>query len=374
MLADFEQYVYDASPDHEFLNYMTSDVKRIPWTGPYRAWATMSGNAPVDPCSDPRNVHPKPSFRVRWTVSDAPSWNEEVCRSFERGVIEAFGWEANNISPDMDLLVEIQNGSITVSIELTSSVISNPLSPPYKPYKDNVVTHLLAELARPESGETVLNASCGVIDMSDELSKRQLDIISIFGDIHRVTVYDAKQNLGRWSRQGGDPDGVMFQLEALAIRDNIIDVLFAFLIPSKDLSEYQNSRLVNRQLREIARVSKQQTGRVVLLTSMNEERIHDIIIRSRMWSPHQKIRTQFGELNCSLFVLKRSSIAVPKNEIPSVATSVGQGPSSRTTRGMRSNPVYHRRRLFTSQSPGSSRLASSTPKSMSDHMDWNTTF
>lgn len=166
----------------------------------------------------------------------------------------------------------------------------------------------------------------------------------------------------------------MFQLEALAIRDNIVDVLFAFLGPSKDLNEYQNSRLMTRQLGEIARVSKRQTARVVLLTSMNEEWIHDVIIRSRMWSLHRKIRTQFGELDCLLFVLKRSNTAVPKNEVPSVAASVGQGTSSRTTRGMRSIPVYHRRRPSSSQSPGSSRLASSTSKSMSDHMDWNTTF
>lgn len=183
MLVEFEDYVYEPFPDFEFLNYMTNEVKILPWTGPYRAWATINGNAPVDPCSNPRDVHPKPSFRVRWTVSDAPSWNEEVCKSFEKGVIEAFKWEINNISPDIDILVEIQNGNITVSIELVGNVISDPLSPPFKPFKNNVVIHFLAELASPESGETVLNASCGVIDMSDELSKRQLDTISIFGDI-----------------------------------------------------------------------------------------------------------------------------------------------------------------------------------------------
>eukprot|EP00210_Caulerpa_lentillifera_P003820 g3648.t1 len=374
MLAEFEDYVLESEPDHEVLSYVTNEVQNLPWEGPYQAWAMISGNGPGDPYVDLHSVHPPPSFRVSCTASDAPEWTDEVCKSFERGVVRALGWDLNPLSPHMDILVEIQNSNITFSIELKKSEILDLMDPSFQRFKDNVVTYTLVHIANLKCGDAVFNASCGVLDISAEVSKCQPGAVQVFGDNRRVTVYDAKQKLSRWNRQGGDPEGCIVQQDCLPFRDESIDVLFALLGETKKPNEYQNTQQITRQLKEIARVCRRSIGRVVLLAKIDEDWIHYVIVNSRLWHIHHKVKTQFGEFQCLMFILRRGAAPIAKTDSARSVVHPGQGSQPRSSRGSRSNLTCQRRRRPTSASSSGAGTGTGTTRLLSnEQMDWNST-
>lgn len=254
-----------------------------------------------------------PRFRVSCsrTGSTHKFGSPEAARQFGAGVNEMFMWPVNLTNFDLEVLLCIDTEFVYVAISLTREpLFKRNLTHFGRTNLRATVCHNMVRLATPQLGEVILDPMCGGATIPMEGSLTHNQAFHLGGDNYGQAVKRSRDNIHNLLRKGKSMavDVAQWDATKLPLRSQCVDVVVSDLpFGKRSGSKADNRVLYYRSLVELARVTKMNTGRAVLLTYDKGSMIKNIKRVHTLWKSGASRTVNIGGLPAVIYTLYRTS-------------------------------------------------------------------
>jgi len=256
----------------------TSSLKILAEYFPHKAESLAwkrSGNYQVD-----RADQRRPTFRVTCAraderIGEASRHNfksPDAAVQFGLGIADVTGWRTDLKDPDIDVLLHIASDDVMFGIQLTQEALHrrNVVALGRTPLI-GTICYSLAYLANIQPGDVVVDPMCGGLSVPLEGALNWPAAYFLGGEMHEQGVQNSDTNLRSVNKGHGKTisvDILRWDVTRLPLRSASVDVILCDLPFGKKVgSPLQNQVLYPKALHEMARVTRKETGRAVLLTA-----------------------------------------------------------------------------------------------------------
>lgn len=235
-----------------------------------------SGNQQADRADSGR-----PSFRITCARADERSTSNrhtftspEAAKEFGLGLADHTGWRINLHEPDIDVLLHIHNDDVLFGVRLTEEALHrrNIVALGRTPLV-GTICYSLAHLAKIQPGDVVIDPMCGGLSVPIEAALNWKAGYYIGGEIHSQGIENCATNLKHINGEKGKGKSHPIDIQQwdatnLPLRGETVDVVLCDLPFGKKVGSHAgNQTLYPKVLNEMARVTRKETGRAVLLTA-----------------------------------------------------------------------------------------------------------
>lgn len=254
-----------------------------------------------------------PKFRVTCsrTGSTHNFGSPEAARQFGAGVNDMFRWPVDLANFDLEVLLCIDREFVYVALCLTRE----PL------FKRNItyfgrtnlratVCHNMMRLAAPQPGEVVIDPMCGGATIPMEGSLTHPQVVHLGGDNEGQAVKRSRDNINHLLKKGKSMvvDVAQWDATRLPLRSQCVDAVVSDLPFGKRMGRKVDNRVLYYQsLVELARVTKMNTGRAILLTYDTRSMIKNIKRVHTLWKTGASRTVNIGGLPAVIYTLYRTS-------------------------------------------------------------------
>ncbi|XP_066989596.1 tRNA (guanine(6)-N2)-methyltransferase THUMP3-like isoform X3 [Macrobrachium rosenbergii] len=255
-----------------------------------------------------------PKFRVSCnrTGSSHNFGSPEAARQFGAGVNEMFGWPVDLSKFDLEILLYIDTEFVYVGVCLTKEPLFKRNLSNFGPTNLRATTcYNMIRLAAPKLGDVVIDPMCGGATIPMEGSLTYPKAFHLGGDNFEQAVKRSRENVNNLLGKGKSMpvDVARWDVTQLPLRNNSADVIVSDLPFGKRLgSKVDNRVLYYRALLEMARVTKPETGRAVLLTQDRNSMIKNIKRVPTLWKSLTSRTVNIGGLTAVIFMLQRTAL------------------------------------------------------------------
>ncbi|XP_068220241.1 tRNA (guanine(6)-N2)-methyltransferase THUMP3-like [Palaemon carinicauda] len=255
-----------------------------------------------------------PKFRVSCsrTGSSHNFGSPEAARQFGAGVNEMFGWPVDLSKFDLEILLYIDTEFVYVGVCLTKEPMFRRNLSNFGPTNLRATTcYNMIRLAAPKPGEVVLDPMCGGATIPMEGSLTYCKAFHLGGDNFEQAAKRSRENINNLLKKGKSMpiDVARWDATRLPLRNNSVDVVVSDLPFGKRLGNKVDNRvLYYRALLEMARVTKPETGRAVLLTQDRNSMIKNIKRVPTLWKSLTSRTVNIGGLTAMIFMLQRTAL------------------------------------------------------------------
>ena len=230
----------------------------------------------------------------------------DVARVVGSGVNEKFGWKVDLERFDLEVIVYVieLSASLLIGLNRESFHVRNIVHFGPTVLRATVCYGLL-HLADIRAGDTVLDPMCGSGSISIEGALAWPHSYHLAGDIHELAAPRTQSNI-QALEDLIKVDVLQWDITHLPIRTGCIDVLVTDLPFGKKLGNKQSNRvLYPKAVDEMARVSRLEIGRAVLLTA-DSKALSTVLAKTLYWSRRHIQNVNVGGLKATVFVLRRT--------------------------------------------------------------------
>ncbi|RUS86078.1 hypothetical protein EGW08_006171 [Elysia chlorotica] len=260
----------------------------------------------------------KPKFRVTCNrVGEHPFDSSSAAASFGSAVITYFKWPVDLKKFDIEVLLNIDNEEVSVSIGLTRASLHNRNMVAFGPTTLRpTICYNMLRLCRIKNGDFICDPMCGTSAIPIESALHWTNCFTFGGDFHEKAIertaanIDAVQSALKENKKSHlKLDAVQWNIHNFPLRDACVDVFISDL----PFGHRLGSRSVNRTLYpsllcEMARTARP-GARACLLTGDRTSLIKAIQTYGKLWQRRLILNINIGGLSGFVFVLIRSTEA-----------------------------------------------------------------
>ncbi|XP_076047658.1 tRNA (guanine(6)-N(2))-methyltransferase THUMP3-like isoform X2 [Oratosquilla oratoria] len=263
-----------------------------------------------------RSVAAGPTFRVSCQrVGGSHNFGSpEAARQFGGGINEKFGWPVKLSEFDLEVVLYISEEFVYVALCLTKEALFKRNLSHFGPTNlRSTICYNMVRLAKPQPGDVIVDPLCGGATIPIEGSLSFPQAIHIGGDNYPKAIMRSHGNIENLCRRGAKMpiDVAQWDVTRLPIRDQSVDVIVSDMPFGKRIgSKMDNRVLYYKSLVEMARVTRIDTGRAVLLTQDRNSMIKNIQRVHTLWKSFATRTANIGGLTAGVFYLQRTGLLV----------------------------------------------------------------
>ncbi|XP_052285877.1 tRNA (guanine(6)-N2)-methyltransferase THUMP3-like isoform X2 [Dreissena polymorpha] len=254
-----------------------------------------------------------PSFRVTChRTGDSHNFDSMTAAANFGGAIYCyFGWNVKMTEFDMEVLLNIDEHQVAVSMGLTKESLHKRDITTFGPttLRPTVANGML-RLCEIQTGDIVCDPMCGAgsIPIQGILSGQQS--FHLAGEIGKNCLNRVRSNLKFLSSEStGKVDAIRWDVCNLPLRDKSVDVFITDLPFGVRMGhKVENWRLYPGALLEMARVVQPESGRCCLLTEDQKCLFRSLQKWNKYWTRSKTLVINLGGLAAGVFVLSRTRL------------------------------------------------------------------
>ncbi|KAK3882327.1 hypothetical protein Pcinc_013318 [Petrolisthes cinctipes] len=238
----------------------------------------------------------------------------EAARQFGAGVNDLLGWPVALKNYDMEILLYIDTNFVYVSVSLTQEPLFKRNLTRFGPTNlKATLCYNLVRLAEPVCGDMLVDPMCGGATIPMEGSLTHRGVLHIGGDNFGQAVKRSRDNIDHLINNKGKThlltDIARWDVTRLPLRSQVVDAVVTDLPFGKRLgTKVDNRVLYYRALVELARVTRVNTGRAVILTHDKNSMIRNIKKVHTLWKTGVSRTINLGGLSAVVYTLYRTSL------------------------------------------------------------------
>ncbi|XP_053650269.2 tRNA (guanine(6)-N2)-methyltransferase THUMP3 [Cherax quadricarinatus] len=270
--------------------------------------------------SDRQQIHASgPKFRISCsrTGSKHIFGSSEAARQFGGAVNEIFGWPVDLSNFELEILLYIDTEFVYAAVCLTREpMFKRNLTSFGRTNLRSTICYNMIRLAAPQPGEVVIDPMCGGATIPMEGSLTYPKAFHIGGDNYGQAVKRSRDNIDfLLKKKNSMPvDVAQWDSTRLPLRSQCADVIISDLPFGKRIgSKGDNRVLYYLSLLEMARITKTDTGRAVLLTHDRNSMIMNMKKVHTLWKSGTSRTINIGGLSAVIYVLRRTALLSDPN-------------------------------------------------------------
>ncbi|BFZ08804.1 hypothetical protein BsWGS_11843 [Bradybaena similaris] len=276
----------------------------------------------ADECTVVKKEHDatKPKFRVTCfrTGDSHPFDSTSAAASFGSAIVTYFGWQVDLKNFDIEIILNIDNEEVTVSLALTKMSLHYRNLVAFGPTTLRAtICYNMLRLCRIKNGDFVCDPMCGTFAIPIEGALNWVNCFHFGGDIHEKAIEKVILNVAavqERKKQGKEGclklDALQWDVQRLPLRDKCVDVFVSDLPFGHRMgSRSANSALYSSLLSEMARTARP-GARACLLTEDKANLIKAIQNMGRYWQRRLILNINIGGLTGFVFLLTRTVASV----------------------------------------------------------------
>ncbi|XP_071515850.1 tRNA (guanine(6)-N(2))-methyltransferase THUMP3-like isoform X2 [Panulirus ornatus] len=271
-------------------------------------------------CTDTEEAQSSgPKFRVTCsrTGSGHIFGSPEAARQFGGGVNEIFGWPVNLSNFDIEILLCIDTEFVYVAVCLTREPLFKRNLTSFGPTNLRAtICYNMVRLASPQVAEVIVDPMCGGATIPMEGSLTHPKAFHIGGDNYGQAVKRSRENIEYLLKKGRSMPVDVAQWDAtkLPFRNQCVDVIVSDLPFGKRIGSRGDNRvLYYYSLLEMARITRIETGRAVLLTYDRNSMMKNIKRVNTLWKTGVSKTVNIGGLSAVIYILHRTALLMDPN-------------------------------------------------------------
>ncbi|XP_045614444.2 tRNA (guanine(6)-N2)-methyltransferase THUMP3 isoform X1 [Procambarus clarkii] len=243
--------------------------------------------------------------------------SSEAARQFGGAVNEIFGWPVDLSNFELEILLYIDTEFVYTAICLTREpLFRRNITSFGRTNLRSTICYNMIRLGAPQPGDVVIDPMCGGATIPMEGSLTYPKAFHIGGDNYAQAVKRSRENIEYLlKKQKSMPiDVAQWDSTRLPFKNQCADVIVSDLPFGKRIGSRGDNRvLYYRTLLEMARVTRTETGRAVLLTHdrnsmmMNIKRVHSL------WKSSTSRTINIGGLSAVIYILHRTALLSDPN-------------------------------------------------------------
>lgn len=319
-----KQYNDSELPNQQNLEeFLFAVASKCEWKTGLQKWLQVSKfDASLDMILEKNsdNKQLQPSFRVSCNrFGDKHTFQSpQVCSTFGHVLDTNFGWPIKMKNYDLEVLINFYENDLNISFTLTKLSLDkrNIVDMGYTTLR-GTTCYAMLRLARIQPGDIVIDPMAGSgaipIECSLQCQAKEWQVVSLAGDLvpRQVTkCYNNVENLKKMPCNEGilSSDILTLNVRRLPFKCQSVDVFVSDLPFGKRVgNKGHNLALYASLLGEMARCSKVNVGRAVLLTQDKTAMKYGLSKNDQFWTIKQEQFVKVGNLPCIIFVLLRNS-------------------------------------------------------------------
>ncbi|CAG5114839.1 unnamed protein product [Candidula unifasciata] len=262
----------------------------------------------------------KPKFRVTcFRTGDTHAFDStSAAASFGSALVAYFGWQVDLKNFDLEVILNIDNEEVTVSLALTKMSLHYRNLVAFGPTTLRAtICYNMLRLCRIKNGDFVCDPMCGTCAIPIEGALNWVNCFHFGGDIHEKAIERTILNIAaiqekqkQENKSSLKLDVLQWDIQHLPLRDRCVDV-FVSDVPfgHRMGSRSVNPALYSSLLSEMARTARL-GARACLLTEDRSSLIKAIQNLGRYWQRRLILNVNIGGLNGYVFLLTRTNFAV----------------------------------------------------------------
>jgi len=236
----------------------------------------------------------------------------QAAHYFGGAVNDHFNWNVDMRNFDIEVVLHIMEGSLSVGIQLTLDNQSHRNIRHFGPttLKANIAYSLL-RFANIQTGDVICDPMCGSGSISVEGALGLPKTFQLAGENHPMAIQHSAENIQALEEEKGDsytlPASVIqWDIYQLPLRTSCVDKIVTDLPFGKKIgNKDRNMFLYPVALNEMARVCRP-SGRAVLLTG-HKGAIARAVKNSELWKNMEVKKICMGGLNVVVYALQRNN-------------------------------------------------------------------
>ncbi|KAB7500459.1 THUMP domain-containing protein 3 [Armadillidium nasatum] len=264
--------------------------------------------------SETQRVGKGPKFRV--TCERVGSihvfGSSEAARQFGGGINEKFGWPVDLKHHTLEVDLNIVENFVYVGLRLTMEPLFKRNVTQFGPTTlKSTICYNMVKLAKPQPGDIVIDPMCGGCSLPIEGALTHTQCFYLGGDIVEVATSRSRMNIDNLveKEKSLSADTIRWDTTALPLRDQVADVIICDLPFGKRMgSKIDNRVLYFKSLVELARVTRLNTGRAVLLTYDKKSISKSLFRVSSLWKNFSTRNINIGGLIAGVYLLQRTGL------------------------------------------------------------------
>ncbi|EDV24840.1 uncharacterized protein TRIADDRAFT_25997 [Trichoplax adhaerens] len=276
--------------------------------------ASLQNNVSIN--AHPNNVIPiaTPTFRVTCNRvgKDHQFTSMDCAAKFGGAINDLLHWRVDLSNPDINVILNIVENSINISIALTGASLHRRNITQFGPTAlRSTIAYNMLRLADIQNGDIVCDPMAGGGSISVEGAVNWISSFHICGDNHHAAGLRSVANRDYAGNQNNirsmAMDVATWDVCCLPLRRNSVDIVVSDMPFGKRIgSKHKNWKLYDHALSEMARICRCSSGRAVLLTQDSKVMTKVLQQYKHLWKRRHCYWINIGGLTAAVYLLLRT--------------------------------------------------------------------